>query len=598
MTSRFWTNEADAFDLNQAEPDSVDMDILLLGFQQTGVVSGCAVSESSPAAQTIDVAVGVVAIDNSQIAVSAQADVAVTAADGSNPRIDLITVNSSGTVVVTAGTAAAQPVAPTLPDPSVALAYLSVPASDNTHQDAQISDKRVLLINPPPVEERYVDAATGLSTNDGLSWASAFDTIQAAHDDLPTGALSQGGTIYVNRVITETDVIITKDGVNIIGTGRNATRWDILTTGDDIGLIIRGDRCVIEKIAFRGSATLRTGAIWIDGAEFTSIRDVFFNRFGSTVAAGDTLQAGAFGVFASGGTNAGEGPFGRTGTGVFSDWTTIIASQFFQCYRGLVVAGGANGRCIATTFRTNTENGTLIRRKELGSGGGVSWRFIACWWTTGRDGDYMVRLEVDVGESIHNTNCNFVGCTTEGLSGTGVHHFHCDGASNSWIGHAFSGGGDAGETPIAIDYTVDAIDNHLGPYRAVSQGSFGIPAVVDLGTDNRDDGRVPKGRYRSAQEVAAAITLDSNMAVVNVDSSAAPVVVTVPDNADFSGIGWLVRRDGANTVTINLSGADTFSDGDTTKTLDSDDPGAAIGFFSIGDAEYKIVATEGTVGGS
>ena len=56
MTLSFLPNEADATFTDQAEPDSVDFQILLLGYQQTGVVSGCAVTESSPVAVTVDVA--------------------------------------------------------------------------------------------------------------------------------------------------------------------------------------------------------------------------------------------------------------------------------------------------------------------------------------------------------------------------------------------------------------------------------------------------------------------------------------------------------------------------------------------------------------
>jgi hypothetical protein len=137
-------NEADAFHANQAEPDKVDIDILAAAFNGTSVVLGCAVTESSPAAQTVDVASGIVRINGGIIEVDAQADVSVTAADGTNPRFDLITVNTSGTVVVTAGTAAAEPVLPAIPADDVVLATLYVPANDNTHANNQITDKRVI----------------------------------------------------------------------------------------------------------------------------------------------------------------------------------------------------------------------------------------------------------------------------------------------------------------------------------------------------------------------------------------------------------------------------------------------------------------------
>ncbi len=101
----------------------------------------------------------------------------------------------------------------------------------------------------------------------------------------------------------------------------------------------------------------------------------------------------------------------------------------------------------------------------------------------------------------------------------------------------------------------------------------------------------------NAEEVSGDTTLTASHGVVNVDTAGGAVVITVPDNGIYTGVMWMVRRDGANLVTLNLSGSDTFSDGDTTKTLDADD-GAAIGFYSVGGGEYKIVGTEGTVGGS
>jgi hypothetical protein len=99
-----------------------------------------------------------------------------------------------------------------------------------------------------------------------------------------------------------------------------------------------------------------------------------------------------------------------------------------------------------------------------------------------------------------------------------------------------------------------------------------------------------------AKEESSNFTLDRGHSVVNVDSSGGARTVTVPLTSGFKGVNFLVRRDGSNTVTLNRSGGDTFDDGDTAKTLDSD--GAAIGIFSIDDGEWKIVGTEGTVGGS
>ena len=82
-------------------------------------------------------------------------NVAITAADGSNARKDLIVARikdqdfTSGspstntfTVEVVTGTAAASPAVPTVPDNCVVLALVDVPASDTSIEDAQITDYR------------------------------------------------------------------------------------------------------------------------------------------------------------------------------------------------------------------------------------------------------------------------------------------------------------------------------------------------------------------------------------------------------------------------------------------------------------------------
>ncbi len=142
-TQPFLSNEADAFDDIQAAPESQDFEYLLLGHQRTGILSGCVVTESSPTAQTVDIALGEVMIGGEQVTVAVQLDEAVSSADGSNPRKDLISIDSTGSVVITAGTPAAVPAAPAVPADSVPLAILLVPTSDNDHEDAQISDKRI-----------------------------------------------------------------------------------------------------------------------------------------------------------------------------------------------------------------------------------------------------------------------------------------------------------------------------------------------------------------------------------------------------------------------------------------------------------------------
>ena len=100
-------NQADAGVSAQAEVDSVDFDILAAAYNGNGVVSGCAVTAQGTPDMTVAVASGVVSIAGVIYSVTG-ANGTITTAHASNPRFDLVSINTSGTIVVTAGTAAAQ----------------------------------------------------------------------------------------------------------------------------------------------------------------------------------------------------------------------------------------------------------------------------------------------------------------------------------------------------------------------------------------------------------------------------------------------------------------------------------------------------------
>lgn len=133
-----------------ANPQSLimqtDINAIVAGILGDGVVSGCAVTAQGSPDMTVAVASGTVRVSAAQAAVTS-GNVTITTADATNPRIDLVVVNSSGTKSVTAGTAAANPKAPDIPASSVLLAMVYVPANDTTMASNQITDKRLLLNN-------------------------------------------------------------------------------------------------------------------------------------------------------------------------------------------------------------------------------------------------------------------------------------------------------------------------------------------------------------------------------------------------------------------------------------------------------------------
>jgi divalent metal cation (Fe/Co/Zn/Cd) transporter len=129
----------------QASPDAVDFSILLAADTGLGVVSGLAVTpNNSGVSLNVNVAAGVVLSNGAQFPIAAVTNLAVAAANATNPRFDLV-VTTTTTVSVVTGTAAANPVFPALPANSVALAAIYVPANATSITAASLVDKRVFM---------------------------------------------------------------------------------------------------------------------------------------------------------------------------------------------------------------------------------------------------------------------------------------------------------------------------------------------------------------------------------------------------------------------------------------------------------------------
>lgn len=122
-----------------AEPDQVDFNTL--GNARWGVVSGCSVSVVGSVASIATS--GIAVVDGVVVNVNAGQSVTL-GAGGSQPRFDLIGVNSAGTIVSIPGTPAADPVFPDVPASATLLAAVFCPAGSSQF-DIFVSDKRKIL---------------------------------------------------------------------------------------------------------------------------------------------------------------------------------------------------------------------------------------------------------------------------------------------------------------------------------------------------------------------------------------------------------------------------------------------------------------------
>jgi len=166
----------EAFNANQSIWMQTDINALVAAIAGDGVVSGCAVSEDAGgASMDLDITSGTIQISDTAYSITGSAAaVTIGAADGSNPRIDLITAKTDDTLNVTAGTAAANPKAPDIPEASVLLAMVYIPASDAAIADNQITDKRVIVRQVLATTQKSIQTHTVLH-EETLASAGKFD---------------------------------------------------------------------------------------------------------------------------------------------------------------------------------------------------------------------------------------------------------------------------------------------------------------------------------------------------------------------------------------------------------------------------------------
>ncbi len=575
MTLSFLPNEADATYSDQAEPDSVDFETLLLGHAYTGVVSGCAVTESGTPAQTVDVASGNVVIAGKSIAVSGATGEAITAANATNPRIDLISVNSSGSVVVTDGTAAAQPVAPAIPATSVPLAFLYVPANDNTHTDNQINDKRVIVPAPRVFDVQAYGATGDGSTNDTTAIQAAIDAAEVSG-----GVVLFPTADYATNALTLTGnekVILDGQGSTIRAFSGTQTLLTINRTYGGTAI-----SCVVKDFLFHNNSQTSVTAIEVQDTHRAYLRNLDFNNTFATAIYLHNNDASAHtegtlieNVFITG-SDTGIKFVKETVASDSFNQTQLINVGITDCDTGIDIGATTNlARCtfVNVTVWAYRDNSTCVDWD--GYTDMVFWDLhleaISSTGTTGLNLGSNLSYFSD--NNNHHINLTFIGTFADEVSNSSSKPLRYTDGPN-------------------VVYT-----GSITPWGIKDEGEGSPSLIWDIGLNQfkRGDGSAWPAKIfpLEAREVATSPTLDWSYGIVNVETTAAGRSVTLPDNATYSGKSYLIRRDGANGVTINRAGSDTFDDAATSKSLDTD--GAAIGIFSIGDGEWKIVGTQGTV---
>lgn len=135
--------QADAHHEHMAQVDKGDLNILQQGILGRGVMYGCEVTAQGTPDMTVAVAAGAVLTSNQRTYEVSAGNVGVSAADGTEPRIDIVVATATGSKDVRTGTPGLEPIQPTLTAGDVALALVYVEAEETAIESTMIADKRV-----------------------------------------------------------------------------------------------------------------------------------------------------------------------------------------------------------------------------------------------------------------------------------------------------------------------------------------------------------------------------------------------------------------------------------------------------------------------
>ena len=125
----------------------------LLAKDGTYIESGLVVTEDAPAANTVEISSGVFYELGVRYTYAGGTSPTFTAADGSNDRLDILSINTSSTIIITDGVAGSDPRPPSIPASNCPLARIRIPTSDNIVNtvdifDSAFSNCKVLSCNP------------------------------------------------------------------------------------------------------------------------------------------------------------------------------------------------------------------------------------------------------------------------------------------------------------------------------------------------------------------------------------------------------------------------------------------------------------------
>lgn len=258
-------NAEGSFSTKMAEPDQIDFNIL--GNSRWGVVTGCEVTISS-ASTTASIGPGThIAVVNGVVVPVTASQSVTLGSGGSQPRFDLVGVDSGGTLVFIPGTPAADPVFPDVPTSVTVLAAVYCPLGSSNFSST-ITDKRkflqpVLATSASGTDTVIVNRSSGSNSfridasgriewnnNDTSLYRTGAAALRTNASFVIDGSVSVGGDTSVTGSVTATSLIkgsnfrnessfpltaakgtlLQKDGIVYVQTSDTGVSWEQITT--------------------------------------------------------------------------------------------------------------------------------------------------------------------------------------------------------------------------------------------------------------------------------------------------------------------------------------------------------------------------------
>lgn len=287
------TNFSTGYD-GQTVPDKVDWTALDAADNDAGVLSGCAVAAKTPTVMKVKVAAGIVIFAGKSVNVTASTTLTVTAASATDRR-DIVSVNKTGTLAVTKGTACGTagwartsanlpPVKPTIPATSVILAEIYVVGTTTA------TNKTTVVAAKNLVDKRVTWAfqRTTVVKTAATFTSTATSAITALSMPLaPTATYAFDAEVYANNSASGSTGV----AVAVVVPAGATLRYNVLSTPNSTATKVvtyvtntASQSAMITASGFTGAIQL-TGAVIMSTATGT-LKIGLASQTGSTTAHG------------------------------------------------------------------------------------------------------------------------------------------------------------------------------------------------------------------------------------------------------------------------------------------------------------------------